>query len=134
MNSLESREYSNLKPNDDNDVERHPETDSNRNEPSIYDVPVETSIYDDIAKIDAVVLVEEKSIYDLVENPQSETNLNSTSSNDSDAKKNTTEAEVSIYEIHKTENDVHKTFSDKLEAYENFTYSSEEKKVMGKPS
>jgi len=84
----------------------------------------EPSIYDNFSKNDEPI--EEKSIYDLYENQiENEPNL---TINENHSQKSS-ETEVSIYEIHKTESDVNKTFSDKLEAYENFTYSSEEKKV-----
>lgn len=84
----------------------------------------EPSINDNFSKNDEPI--EEKSIYDLYENHiENEPNL---SINENHAQKSS-ETEVSIYEIHKTESDVNKTFSDKLEAYENFTYSSEEKKI-----
>ncbi len=84
----------------------------------------EPSIYDNYSKNDEPI--EEKSIYDLYENQvENEPKL---TINENLAQKSS-ETEVSIYEIHKTESDVNKTFSDKLEAYENFTYSSEEKKV-----
>ena len=106
----------NMESNTDDSVEQ-----GNNNEDD------EPSIYDNFSK--NVEQIEEKSIYDLYENPTEHgPNL---SNNEIHAQKSS-EAEVSIYEIHKTESDVNKTFSDKLEAYENFTYSSEEKKVIYK--